>query len=102
MMTTEPRCRDGGIGVDSLKATGASIWVLLQLAIAIERGPITDETGMPGTYDLELRWCNDLTSCDDRPSFSTALQEQLGLRLERRRVVENVLVVDRLERADSN
>jgi uncharacterized protein (TIGR03435 family) len=39
-----------------------------------------------------------LDPCDDRPSFFTALQEQLGLRLERQLVDEDVFVVERLNR----
>jgi uncharacterized protein (TIGR03435 family) len=39
---------------------------------------------------------------DDRRSIYTALQEQLGLKLERRRVTTEVFVVERLERPSPN
>ena len=102
VMAVEPACRVGGITVDSMKVNGAPIWNLLQEAIAVTGAPVSDQTGLVGTYDVELRWCSELSSCDDHPSFFTALEEQLGLRLERQRVDEDVFVVDRLERAGPN
>ncbi len=41
---------------------------------------------------------NDASPTDDFPSLFTAIQEQLGLKLERRRVNADVFVVDRFER----
>ena len=99
---TEPACREARITVDSMKAVGSPLWSLLQEVIAVAGGPVDDATGLAGTYDFELLWSNELAPSDDRPSFFTALQEQLGLRLERRSVTEEVFVVDRLERAGPN
>ena len=99
---TEPACREARITVDSMKAVGSPLWSLLKEVIAVAGGPVDDATGLAGTYDFELLWSNELAPSDDRPSFFTALQEQLGLRLERRSVTEEVFVVDRLERAGPN
>jgi uncharacterized protein (TIGR03435 family) len=98
-MVTTPRCRQGGITIDTMTANGAPIWSLLQLVIGKVGAPVSDETGLTGTYDITLRWSNEVAPGDDRLSIYTALQEQLGLRLERRRVTTEVVVVDRLERA---
>jgi uncharacterized protein (TIGR03435 family) len=98
-MLTTPACRQGGITADTMTAAGAPIWNLLQLLVAKVGAPIGDETGLTGTYDMQLRWSNDLAPADDRLSIYTAVQEQLGLKLERRRVTAEVVVVDRLERA---
>jgi uncharacterized protein (TIGR03435 family) len=98
-MATTPRCRQGGITLDTMTANGAPIWSLLQLVISKVGAPVSDETGLAGTYDLRLRWSNEVAPSDDRLSIYTALQEQLGLRLERRRVTTEVVVVDRLARA---
>jgi uncharacterized protein (TIGR03435 family) len=98
-MATTPRCRQGGITIDTMTANGAPIWSLLQLVISKAGAPVSDETGLTGTYDIQLRWSNEVAPSDDRLSIYTALQEQLGLRLERRRVTTEVVVVDRLERA---
>ena len=59
---------------------------------------MTDETGLAGTYDFNLRWSADASPADDLPSLFTALQEQLGLKLERRRMTAEFFVVDRFER----
>jgi uncharacterized protein (TIGR03435 family) len=83
---------------NALSASGAPMYVLIQQLIAAVNAPVEDETGLSGTYDINLRWSNDASPTDDLPSLFTAIQEQLGLRLERRRVNAAMFVVDRLER----
>jgi uncharacterized protein (TIGR03435 family) len=61
-------------------------------------GPVADETGLTGTYDIELKWSNDVAPGDDATSIFTALSEQLGLKLERRRVSAEMFVVDHFEK----
>lgn len=97
--TATPRCRQGGITMDTMSAVGAPVWNLLQLVIGKVGAPVSDETGLTGTYDFQLKWSNEVAPSDDRQSIYTALQDQLGLKLERRRVTTEVVVVDRLERA---
>ena len=59
--------------------------------------PVVDETGIAGVYDIKLRW-----SPDDReekgPSLFTAMQEQLGLRLEARKVPAKLVIIDKAEK----
>src|SRR5215471_17230224 len=46
---------------------------------------VVDKTGLQGLYDLELKWEADTAtspSDDSGPSIFTAIQEQLGLKLE--------------------
>ena len=59
--------------------------------------PVSDETSLTGTYDVTLRWSTDVAPTDDSPTFVTALQEQLGLKLEKRRVNTDVVIVDHIE-----
>jgi uncharacterized protein (TIGR03435 family) len=77
---------------------------------------VTDETGLTGPFDLDVTYTPDLQSAGpappgapgppppspDRPSLFTALQEDLGLKLEGRRGLVDVLVIDRLERPAEN
>lgn len=93
-----PRCREGRIGTDQFTLIGSPIATVAQVLIGKLAGPVSDGTGLAGRYDIEMQWTNDVASVDDRTSIFTALQEQLGLRLERRRTKTEVLVVDRLER----
>jgi uncharacterized protein (TIGR03435 family) len=91
-------CGQGGMSGTAFKASGAPMWSLVQQLVAALNGPVVDETGLSGTYDIDLRWSNDAAPADDLPSLFTAIQEQLGLRLERRRVSADMFVVDRFER----
>jgi len=63
---------------------------------------VVDLTGLSGVFDFELNWRPDGSPSDvqaDSPSLFTALQEQLGLRLElRKNIPLDVLVVDHAER----
>ena len=64
--------------------------------------PVLDFTGIEGTFDLTLDWKQDRAQ-DGSPvaesgseiSIFAAVQEQLGLKLEPRRVKLDVLVIDR-------
>ena len=62
---------------------------------------VIDRTGLAGAWDFELTFAPaDVAAAatTDTPSLFTALQEQLGLRLEATRAPAEVLVVDRIER----
>ena len=63
--------------------------------------PVLDATGLTEQYDFRLSWTPELAPCaesaENAPSLVTALQEQLGLKLESRRGPVDVLVVDRAE-----
>jgi uncharacterized protein (TIGR03435 family) len=53
-----------------------------------------DKTGLAGVYDANLTW-ND---SEEGPSLFTAIQEQLGLKLESTKAPVDVLVIDHVER----
>jgi uncharacterized protein (TIGR03435 family) len=61
---------------------------------------VVDFTGLTGEFDLTLDWRPDAEpdGASDRPSIFSALPEQLGLRLEPRKISLDVLVVDAAER----
>jgi uncharacterized protein (TIGR03435 family) len=65
--------------------------------------PVADETGLPGVFTFNLtytpdRGVNAKSAQDPGPSIFTALQEQLGLKLEARKVPVQILVVDHCEK----
>ena len=60
---------------------------------------VIDSTGLTGSFDFDAQWAPDSQqTVTDAPSLFTALQEQLGLHLEPRRVPTPVLVIDRIDR----
>ena len=59
---------------------------------------VVDKTGLSGSYDLELEFTPDQSPDTTGPSLFTAMQEQLGLKLDSQRAPVEVLVIDRLER----
>ena len=63
---------------------------------------VIDRTGLAGVWDFELTFTPpDVAAAAadvDTPTLFTALQEQLGLRLESTRGPSDVLVVERIER----
>jgi uncharacterized protein (TIGR03435 family) len=70
---------------------------------------VVDDTGLTSNYDFELRFTPDPGSPladgvqdTNAPSIFTALQEQLGLRLESARGPVKVLVIDRAEKPSEN
>jgi uncharacterized protein (TIGR03435 family) len=97
VMATMPRCRQGAITGNSFKLVGVPIWTVLQIVVNQVHAPVDDDTQLTGTFDADLEWSTDVAPGDDVRSIFTALQERLGLTLERRRVRTDVLVVDRID-----
>jgi uncharacterized protein (TIGR03435 family) len=75
--------------------------------------PVVDKTGFMEAFNVALSWApgpenihNSVpftpSSDDPRPSLFTALQDQLGLRLNAERDSLDVIVVDRVERPSLN
>lgn len=78
--------------------------------------PVVDQTGLTGKFDFLLRWTPDdsqftqmgvrLQPNPDVPSAApglfTALQEELGLKLEPAKAPVDVLVIDHVERPSAN
>jgi uncharacterized protein (TIGR03435 family) len=73
--------------------------------------PVVDKTGLSGKFDFELSWVADLTLATGTvnpgadvsgPSIFTALQEQLGLRLDSQQGPIEMLLIDHVERPTEN
>jgi uncharacterized protein (TIGR03435 family) len=72
---------------------------------------VIDKTGLTGRYDLTLRWTRDdvptpsLNGSPDPnapPNLFTAIQEQLGLKLENGKAPVSLLVIDRIGKPSEN
>jgi uncharacterized protein (TIGR03435 family) len=90
---------------------GFDLSMLGRLAAEVER-PIVDRTGLKGIFDWELTWTpqnprlrtpvQSATVDPNGPSIFTALQEQLGLKLESQQDERDVLVIDKVEQPTEN
>lgn len=78
------------VGRDHLSASVATMSDLAQILSDQLGRSILDRTGLKGAYDLKLEW--------NGPSPLTAMQEQLGLKLESRTGPVEILVVDHVEK----
>jgi uncharacterized protein (TIGR03435 family) len=63
---------------------------------------VLDKTGLPGKYDWTLVWDPDPTADSAVPSIFTAVQEQLGLKLDPQKGPTEFLVIDRVEQPSEN
>jgi uncharacterized protein (TIGR03435 family) len=63
--------------------------------------PVLDATGLKGKYDFTLSWAGSTTvvpESDNGPTIFSALQNQLGLKLEPKKAPAEVLVIDHIEK----
>ena len=71
----------------------------MECLVAFDERVVVDETGLSGNWDLDLTFVYQVQDANgDGPSLFTALEEQLGLKLESGRAQVDVIVIDRLER----
>jgi uncharacterized protein (TIGR03435 family) len=91
------------IGNGRLIAQGISMGRLAeQLTDKLEH-IVQNHTGLTGVYDFTLRYSDDDASANSvAPSIFTAIQEQLGLKLESTKAPVSVLVIDHVERPSAN
>jgi uncharacterized protein (TIGR03435 family) len=62
--------------------------------------PVVDRTGLKGVFEFRLDFST--TANDDRPDVLSALQNQLGLRLEPAKGPVETFVIDHLEKPSAN
>jgi uncharacterized protein (TIGR03435 family) len=74
---------------------------------------VVDQTRLDGIFDVRLEWTPDPSlgrpvsdseppPAGDGPTIFTAIQEQLGLKLESRKGPTEILVIDRAEKPTPN
>jgi uncharacterized protein (TIGR03435 family) len=105
------------MGRGSLETNGVPISnFIMGLSQQLGR-PVIDKTGLKGFYDIKLQWSPELgqglfapgsaepappPSDASGPSIFTAIQEQLGLRLESAKGPVDVLVIDSVQKPTEN
>ena len=81
-----------GIRSGSLRGTARTMLQVGRSLTPYAERRVLDRTGLEGRYDFELKWDEDV-------SIFTAVQEQLGLKLQAERAPDDVVVIDSVERA---
>jgi uncharacterized protein (TIGR03435 family) len=84
--------------------TNLADWLPTRIAPSFIDLPVVDLTGLNGTYDIQLDWVprpavgNAADDGGSGPNIFDALEKQLGLKLEQRKLPMPVIVVDHIER----
>lgn len=103
--------RCGGMFGQGIIVVGSTTMDRLVLSLAGLAGrQVFDRTGLQGNYALTLKFStprargafSDAALADDAPEFFTALQEQLGLKLQPEKTIVPVFVIDSIERPTDN
>ena len=81
--------------------TSSSVSTLAEQLSMIVGRDVVDKTGITGRYNLKLQWTPD-DAADSGPSLFTALEEQLGLKLEPAKGPVQVLIIDHAEMPSAN
>jgi len=87
-------------GPEGIRAGGTTMAGLARSISGAAGRMVIDKTGLAGSYDFTLNFASRQgdSGADDRPSLFTALQEQLGLKLEPSRSPVEFAVIDYVER----
>jgi uncharacterized protein (TIGR03435 family) len=80
-----------------LRARRYTMARVADLLTQLSGGPVVNQTGLDGVYDFTLSW-ND----EDGPTLTTAVQEQLGLRLQAQKVPVSLFVVESAQKPSGN
>lgn len=90
-----------GYNLTASDLAGSLSWLLSK--------PVSDKTNLAGRYDVELRWTpesiemrSDASSEQDDPNIFTAVQEQLGLKLQPARGPVRMFAIDHVEKPSDN
>ena len=111
-----PPCSFGG-GPGRIQGNVVTLAMLANMLAGTVGRPVIDRTGVPGHFDVTLEYApeagitgplppgvppQDPAPRSDAPSLFTALQEQLGLKLESTRAPVDVLVIDHVSPPTKN
>jgi uncharacterized protein (TIGR03435 family) len=113
-----PMLNCGGMMMNprQVRATAAPLSNLAPALSRILGRTVIDKTGLTGKYDIVLQWTPDESqvirqgpdappappSDSAPPSIFTALQEQLGLKLESQKGPVEIFIIDRVEKPSEN
>jgi uncharacterized protein (TIGR03435 family) len=105
----------GGLGKLNVHNALMTDFTGLMQSVVLDR-PVVDQTGLTGRFDFTLNWTPDdsqfsgmgaripppTDSADAPPNLYTAIQEQIGLKLEATKAPADVMVIDHVEKPSAN
>jgi uncharacterized protein (TIGR03435 family) len=114
-------CGNMMMGFDRLSAVSIQIEGLIPMLSRMLGRTVLDKTGLTGKFDISLHWTPDQSQAmqpppggpppgmpqpppvdPNGPSIFTALQEQLGLKLESQKGPVDIIVIDHVEKPSEN
>jgi uncharacterized protein (TIGR03435 family) len=119
---TETESQDGhpgfsiqGLGVISIRDANMTEFASMMQETVMDR-PVVDQTGLTGRYDFTLNWTPDESqfggmagrlpppadNAAPAPNLYTAIQEQIGLKLDATKAPADVMVIDHVEKPSEN
>ncbi len=84
-------------GKTMLRAKGESLDEFAKALTEMLDRPVINLTGLNGKYDFGIAWSDDPHATDPEPDAFSALELQLGLKLESRKAAVRMIVVDRVD-----
>ncbi|QMV18994.1 TIGR03435 family protein [Granulicella sp. 5B5] len=95
------------MGPGTLQGQGIPMKTIANQLSYVLHYPVIDKTGLTGDFDFELKWRSDesgppAASDDAGVSIFTAVQEQLGLKLQSTKGPVDTLVIDQAEKPSEN
>jgi uncharacterized protein (TIGR03435 family) len=112
----KPPCRMIRMGINQLHASSQTLANFTQALSRLLGRTVIDKTGLKGNFDIALEWAPDQTqalqlppdapkppvSDPSGPTIFTAIQEQLGLKLESKKGPVDIFVIDHAEKPSAN
>jgi uncharacterized protein (TIGR03435 family) len=114
MKPTDPSVNmsNSSMGPGMFRAQMSTVDALAQGLASLLGRPVKNETALDGFYDFNMAWTPDAPAAaggpDAKPveavgpTLLTAVQEQLGLKLETRKGPVDVIILDRAQRPSEN
>jgi uncharacterized protein (TIGR03435 family) len=100
--TVGPAQATGTARLDGIRSNRMQMNRLAAMLSRMTRMPVLDKTGLTGFYQFDLRYADEVSKTPAEtpagPSIFTAVQEQLGLKLESKKGPVDVLVIEHAEK----
>jgi uncharacterized protein (TIGR03435 family) len=98
----------GAAVVSFLTARAQPLTALVELITKEFRLPVTDKTGLAGKFDFTLEFAPQAPGTlpadapdESAPNLMSAITQQLGLKLESKKIPVDILVVDRADKVST-